>query len=65
MKSIMHTIDVDEAVEAKAGVIIGVDIVAIIDKSTNLYYVYTKTGDYRWDLVMTTITLGNLMENEE
>lgn len=59
----LHTREVDDAIEGGYGTIIGSDTVAILDR-TEMYSVYKKVNESRWELIMTSFTLENIMENK-
>lgn len=63
MDSILHTKEVDLALEATSGMVLTSNTVAIWNEVVKMYGVYKKANKSRWDLVMTSFTLDNIMEN--
>ena len=64
MDEVKSTHDIDLALEATAGVTLGVDTVAIYHPAEEMYGVYVK-GDWTegaWFLQMTSLTLNGLLE---
>lgn len=63
MDEVKSTYDIDTALESTVGTILSVDTVAIWNEVVKMYGVYKKANESRWDLVMTSFTLDNIMEN--
>lgn len=63
MDEVKSTYDIDLALEATAGVPLGIDTVAIYYPAEEMYGVYVKnTGEALWWLQMTSLTLDGLLE---
>jgi len=63
MDEVKSTNDIDLALEATAGVPLGIDTVAIYYPTEEMYGVYVKTtGEALWWLQMTSLTLDGLLE---
>lgn len=62
MEEVKHTDDIDEAIKSCAGTVLGFDTVAVWDDVVEMYGIYKKANDSRWDLVMTSFTVDNIME---
>lgn len=61
MDEVKSTYDIDLALEATTGVILGMDTVAIWDNAEQMYGIYVKSKDESlWWLQMTSLTIDNL-----
>lgn len=64
MEAILHTRDIDDALEATAGVVLYPDTVAIHYPVTGMYGIYVKANESRWDLIMSSLNIESLMESK-
>ena len=65
MDNILHTKEVDLALEATSGMVLTSDTVAIWNEVVKMYGVYVKGGgESLWWLKFTSLTLDNIMENK-
>lgn len=64
MDSILHTKEVDLALEDTSGMVLTSDTVAIWNEDEQMYGIYKNTNKLYWELAMTSFTLDNIMENK-
>ena len=64
MDNILHTKDVDAALENLSGLVLTPDTVAICDTGVEMYGIYKKANESRWDLLMTTFYLSRFVTEE-